>query len=412
MLLARLGPWLWFARVEPFTYDEREYDTIAVTIAQSGEFAREPGKPTTIRPPLYPVLVTGVYRLFGNQNYQAVRLLQAFMGVGIAGIVYLIGLSLYDARTGWWAAALIGFYPSLWGHENLILTEVPFTFLLCLGCLALQRFFVEERWPLLIAGAGVLGLATLTRSVLQVYPPLFILLVLALSKMSPRRRFAVAAAFLVSFSVVVSPWIVRNSRLNGRLSPVDSAATRVVKRYSAPVFHRIAGPGFSGVGARQEPGRATQKIRRAIRHGLRFWRIDRSLSAAAVQGLIGPIPRAVALGLAVCFGGYYVLLILLGVAGGILRPPPDRVQLALILSFFVLLMGVHALTIGHSRYHIPLMPFVAVFAARLVVVPSRSEKRGRLVWVAIVSLVLVVSWANTFVAVDLPELLESLENRG
>ncbi len=408
ILLVRLGPWVWFGRVQPFTYDEKEYDKIAVQLAQRGEFAVTPGVLTSIRPPLYPAMVAGVYRLFGVRNYQAVRLLQVVLNAGIAVVVYLLGYALYDARTGWWAAALIGFYPSLWGHDYLLLTEVLFTFLLCLGTLLLLHFFARENWPLLIIGGGLLGLATLTRSALQLYPPLFVLIVLAMMKVPVPRRFVVAAVFTLSFAVVVGPWIARNSRLHGSLASVDSTATRLFKLYGKPRLKAIVGSPVSTQGSRLPGGGSATTIRWAVKRSFLFWQVDRELTGAAASGRLGPIPRQIVVLLALAIGGYYAALAALGLVGAVLRPPPDRIQLVLILSFFVLLVGVHSMILGHSRYHIPLMPFVCLFAARLIVVPPHREERRRLAWALLALLILAVSWVIGLVSVDLPELLEGL----
>jgi hypothetical protein len=99
--------------------------------------------------------------------------------------------------------------------------------------------------------------------------------------------------------------------------------------------------------------------------GLLFWRIDREIAGAAARGWLGPIPRPVVLGLTAGIAGYYVALALAGVAGLFLRPAEDRLALALVLSVVAVLFAVHAFSVGHSRYHIPVMPLLAVFAARL-----------------------------------------------
>src|SRR3954452_7665949 len=72
----RLVLWAWFQDKPIHIWDEQDYNTLAVNLLRSGEFAFTPGTPTSLRPPLYPALVAGVYRLFGPENFQAVRLLQ------------------------------------------------------------------------------------------------------------------------------------------------------------------------------------------------------------------------------------------------------------------------------------------------------------------------------------------------
>ncbi|HEY8504174.1 MAG TPA: hypothetical protein VIL46_06295, partial [Gemmataceae bacterium] len=57
----RLALWLWFDGLPPRIVDERHYSAIAVNLVQRGEFAYEPGRPHSMRPPLYPFFVAGLY---------------------------------------------------------------------------------------------------------------------------------------------------------------------------------------------------------------------------------------------------------------------------------------------------------------------------------------------------------------
>ena len=73
----RFGLWTLFEGQSLHIEDEQDYNRLACNLVEYGEFAFEPGQPTSIRPPLDPAVVAGIYRLFGLENYQAVRLMQA-----------------------------------------------------------------------------------------------------------------------------------------------------------------------------------------------------------------------------------------------------------------------------------------------------------------------------------------------
>src|SRR5262245_58525249 len=64
----RLGLWVRFDGQPLNVWDEREYNALAVNLVEHGEYAFEPGKPDSLRPPLYPAVVAVVYRLFGAEN--------------------------------------------------------------------------------------------------------------------------------------------------------------------------------------------------------------------------------------------------------------------------------------------------------------------------------------------------------
>jgi 4-amino-4-deoxy-L-arabinose transferase-like glycosyltransferase len=455
-LLVRLAIWPWFAGLEPQIYDEGHYVEIATNLAERGEF-RIAGETTSIRPPLYPALVAIVYRLAGVGQHQAVRLLQILLNVALVPLVFALGRRLYDERTGLAAAAIAAFYPSLWGHDYLLLTEVLFTVLLVAGTWALVESSGEPRrqaadgeprprathgWLFFAAGVAF-GLGTLTRPTLLFYPPLFAIVVFTWSRAESARRIAAVAVFVGAFAITLAPWIARNTRLEGRLSAVDSFSGLTAARFS-PLRVLIEKPGFTEYrspppvrvadqaaqrapaapaaapvaqkerargGQPQPRSRIARAVRGVIWDGLLFWRIDRELAGAAARGWLGPLPRPVVIALAAVIAGYYVALMLAGTLGVVLRPPPDRLQLALVLSVVAVLAGVHALSVGHSRYHIPLMPLVALFAARLWTARSEPVAPRRLAAAVALALLLIGGWTTTVVRFDLADARRHLASR-
>src|SRR5262245_57287493 len=187
---------LWYEfRLEPLNvFDEREYHALAVNLLRYGEYTFRPGEePTSLRPPLYPALVAGVYGLAGEGNFGAVRLLQAAISLVTVVAAFWLGRAVAPRRVAYWQAGLLCFYPSLLAYNNLLLSEVLFTCLLTLACLltvlALQRSSIG-----LSAAAGlVLGMAALTRSVVWLAPPFVAGYLLFVSRDSWNRRFAAAA---------------------------------------------------------------------------------------------------------------------------------------------------------------------------------------------------------------------------
>jgi hypothetical protein len=143
--------------------------------------------------------------------------------------------------------------------------------------------------------------------------------------------------------------------------------------------------------------------------GLLFWRIDREIAGAAARGWLGPIPRPVVLGLTAGIAGYYVALALAGVAGLFLRPVEDRLALALVLAVVAVLFAVHTFSVGHSRYHIPVMPLLAVFAARLWTARGQPIVGRRLAGALVAATFLIGSWVAAFVRFDLHDVRQQLD---
>ena len=68
-------------------------------------------------------------------------------------------------------------------------------------------------------------------------------------------------------------------------------------------------------------------------------------------------------------------LVVLGAAGIWLAAPPDWRLHVLLLLPVVVTMGAHTIVFGHSRYHLPLMPILALYAAALITTFDRRAFR-------------------------------------
>ena len=200
------------------------------------------GRVTAARPPLYPAVVAVIYRAAGLGAHQAVRLFQILLNVALVPLVFALGRNLYDQRTGLWAAGLAAFYPSLWGHDDLLLTEVMFTFLLVAGTLAAVANAARPRWTFVAAAGIAFGLGALTRTSLLLYPPLFAIAIFTWCRAPSARRIVTVTLFTAAFALTVAPWIARNTRLLGRLSSIDSYSNSTAARLS-PLRHLFEKPG-------------------------------------------------------------------------------------------------------------------------------------------------------------------------
>lgn len=374
--------------------DERDYDRLAVHLVQYGEYSFERGIPTSLRPPLYPALVAGIYRVAGLQNYQAVRLVQIVLGLATAGVVYMLGRKAYGPRAGLIAAGICSLYPSLVGATNLVLTETLFTLLLCLFVLTIQQYLLSARRGWLAAAGATLGLAALTRSVLWLFPPLAAVYLVAFSRQRTwLGRLASAATLVLAFGVTLAPWTIRNTLLQKTFTTVDVMGGRNVMmgNYEYTLQDRpwatIAVTGeqaWHNVLARKHDlaGKTqgqidklamryaidyvlvhpAQTIQRSAAKFFDFWQLERELIAGAQQGLWGRFSKSSVLVLAAVILGAYVATMVAGIFGAWMRPMEMPLHVFLLL-LIVFVTGLHALAFGHSRYHLPLMPLVIVFAA-------------------------------------------------
>lgn len=427
-LLVRLVLLWRFADIGLEVFDERDYDQLAASIVEHGEYGFSPGQPTSLRPPLYPALVAGVYSLWGVHNDQAVRAVQIVLALATTVLVYLLAKRLYDERVGLVAAAIHCLYPSLVGATNLVLTETLFTLLLCGFLVLVQRYFQSpSTWTLAAAGV-VLGLAALTRSVVWLFPPFAVVLLVVFSRQSTvLRRLASPAPLVLGFALALAPWTVRNTRLQETFTTVDVMGGRNVmmgnyeftpadRPWAAieitgdRAWHSVLARANGGLKGQTQgqidklamkyalgymsdnPG---QTLARSTAKLFHFWQLERELVAGARQGIWGPFSTPAVVALAAVIMGVYVLTMLLGIFGAIVLPPQSWNMHVFLLVLVAFVTALHCIAFGHSRYHLPLMPIVIVYAAAAWV--GRHEVLGqwrtwRFAVAAIVSGVLVASW--------------------
>jgi len=121
-----------------------------------------------------------------------------------------------------YAAAVCWLYPSFIFFNFLILTETLFTFLLVAFVLLVVLLVQTPRPAFAIACGIALGLGALTRSILWPLPLILCPLLAVLIRAPLGRRVALPLLVLAGYAAVVAPWAVRNTRLQGVVTIVDT----------------------------------------------------------------------------------------------------------------------------------------------------------------------------------------------
>jgi 4-amino-4-deoxy-L-arabinose transferase-like glycosyltransferase len=443
--LVRVGLWTWFQDLPIRIHDERDYNALAINLVEHGEYAYILGVPASLRPPLYPALVAGVYAAFGVENLQAVRKVQIVLSLATALVLYGLGRRLYSRRVGLWLCAFYCFYPSLLGFNNLVLTEVLFTFLLSAACYTLVICFQQDsvRW-LWLAGLLV-GLGALTRSALWLFPPVVCAFLLLALKASLRQRLLGIGSFCLAFGVVIAPWAVRTSRLEKTFIPIDTMGGRnfMMGNYEhTPLYRAWDAISLQGEKSwfhvlteayphvrettqgqrdklalqlglkfvREHPGLTLQ---RDVVKFFNFWGLERELIAGAAVGFFGPVPKPVLLGLTLLIFGSYAFAMIGGIFGAVLVPPADRRAHWFLIATVAFLCLLHTAVFAHSRYHLPVMPLVLAYAAAAWVY-AREIRPRQSRWgfglAAGLSAVLVTAWLYEIVIVDLERFMNLMRS--
>lgn len=202
-----------FLRHDPLHGDARHYDTVAWSLAQGGDFSLEPH-----RAPLFPLLMSVVYRVVGHEP-EVVRVLNGVFV--LLGAVFLMPFVVkrFGPRVGRWFLALYALNPIIIFIGGWLYTEA--LMLMLLGAVVWQYYEARQRsYPLTrVAGIGLLlGLISLTRSNGVLFGGL---LALWMAYDAPvGRRLWIAPVALGLMTVLVAPWTYRNYMVWHRFQPV------------------------------------------------------------------------------------------------------------------------------------------------------------------------------------------------
>jgi 4-amino-4-deoxy-L-arabinose transferase-like glycosyltransferase len=422
--------------------DEQHYYALALNLLQGHGFAWGPGLPTSIRPPLYSFVIALIWMMTGTQSVLLVRGIQILLSLANVLILYRLGLLLFNRRVALLAAAGCCFYPSLLAFNFLLLTEVAFTLLLTVVALSYVVLVKTARCSIAWATGCALGLAALTRSVLWPFP--VVLCPLAFFSISGNRwtRLRVVLFLFLGYALTVAPWAVRNTRLQGIFTVVDTMGglnLRLGNYEYTPLNRAWAAVSLTGeqswaYALRQEHPEAftwtegqkekwAQKkalaymleypsttLMRAIIKFFDFWGLERTLIAGWQQGLYQP-PRWFSVSGTLLITSSYALTMLLASLGLFLAPPSNRKAHLFLVLVLVFISGVHTVVFGHERYHLPLMPLLILYAAAAVIEPSWRRLREGIPTAAapvLACLTLLVIWGREVFIVDADRIKDLL----
>jgi 4-amino-4-deoxy-L-arabinose transferase-like glycosyltransferase len=165
------------------------------------------------RAPLYPYFLAAVYKIFGH-NYLMARLIQFLIGSLSCVLIYLLGKSIFNRRTGTIAGVVASLYGVLIYFEGELLIPVLLVFLDLLVILCLFWAKGKPSYGRWVLCGALLGLSALARpNILLVGAAFFIWLILR-SRNEPGKRYAkgvlYAGCFAVGAILVISPVTLRN----------------------------------------------------------------------------------------------------------------------------------------------------------------------------------------------------------
>jgi len=395
-------------RVRPFS-DMKEYQDKACLLLNTGEYG-----PAT-RPPMYPIFLAGIYAVSGV-NFHLVRLVQALMGTMVCLFVYLMAFHLAGRRGALIGGLLVALYPSLIIYTGLVMSENLFIFLFT-AALWMLICIKRRRTTVCLAAGVIIGVACLTRSVLAGFIPV------AAFWLWRKGERAGGVAFLAAALLAIAPWTLRNYHYYHRLIPIDTfgghnllvgnnpwARGNVDLRVNKKLNDRY------WRNCRDDAERAAVGYRKGLEyvldHPVRFAVLGvrkigylygleiRDLSWAYSRNYFGVVPRPILIPAAILILVSFPLLAVMALrgmlvpAGGASGRPGAW---ALLLCALLYLTAVHFAVFGESRFHLPLVPIMAIYAARLalpgdMLSPKKAVPRALIA--ALVAILLAANWIS------------------
>jgi hypothetical protein len=236
----------------------------------------------------------------------------------------------------------------------------------------------------LLLSGFFLGLTALTRSVILPFAALASLYLFYIH----RSR---AQLVLLSFAIVIVPWIIRNSLLHHKLTGIETSLgyNLYLGYYPGGDGSFIFGPSLDLLPILDDAQRDQVGMQRALefiraqperfillaanRLGFFFGLEKRALMYFYSNGIIGYVPKALLMAISAILLLPFVLVSTSAALGlGLSKWQPASIMLALLLIGYLL---PHVFILAEDRFHLALIPFLAILAAHFWV----NGRRGLLV---------------------------------
>ena len=386
--------WVLYAAREPRGFhDPTLYGVFAARIADGHGYTAANGEATTYYPVGYigalgaVVWVVGQTPIPENVSMTA-AVFNLVLGVGAVALTFEVGRRLFDNRIGLIAAAVLALWPNLIFHTAVVLTEALFIFLVMgavLLLVALPAATQRIRWGRLAVFGVILALSALVRPIsLMFLPVLLVVLVVAGTRWGSAIGYAGAATLAVV--LVLMPWTIRNFRATDSFVPISTnlGDNLCMSRHTGATGEFQADPACA-VRARglKTPEYEVEVNNTNVRRAVRFVKGHPLTEAKLVflrgyhtvkndhDGLLASesygsnpfIPSTWRRVLEVVADAYFFVAVALGlvaVPAFVGRRRPWRL-------FFLLAAAALAVQplifFGDPRFHVPVLPFVAVLAA-------------------------------------------------
>jgi len=351
--------------------DSLDYQIIARNILEGKGFIGKDGFPTESRPPIYPIFLAGIYKLFNHSN-NFVKFFQCLIDSFRIIAIFYITYDIFGFDVALFSVIINSIYPPYIVYSNIILTECLFSFFIAVFCLYFVKSFNSLKLRDFILMGIFQGLATLTKGILLFFPFfVFIFIVISGKIKLYIKKFII---YLIVGSIIISIWTVRNYSVFNSFIPVSTGGGGLIwlamqeNAWNGDVLVELH-PLDVYKDLRGLPWYKWEKIvaRRAILEGLKkpfryakilFKNFLRLWSLPVGKVLLGKRNRL----LAIVYKFIFILVSIIsfyGILSSIFDIGVRKVGPILLMIIYVSIM--HSILIPLPRYRLPFEQFMLIF---------------------------------------------------
>ena len=342
--------------------------------------------PTAYWPPGSPGFLGILFRVCGTSPFVA-----QFANVLLSGasifLGYILCLQLFQSETAARITALLmALHPNQVAYNSLLCSEIWFTFLFLAGAVALMA--AHRRFRLIGLCGLCWGLATLTKPQFIFIPAIFLLVVFAWKKEMLKSGVIIYAAI----ALCLIPWFVRNQQVMGKFIFSTNGGFDLFQGnnpYSTgtylwrPEMEAMMGDLQKAADAPLEYDEV-RRDKRAWELGERYMRthplrtvalwpkklmylyrsdVDGFFYSMGMMNVSSHVMRALYIALRAFAELFYILTLALAALSirSLLREARRETLVGLV--FVLYFSAIASVFFGLARYHFPLMPWIAMYAA-------------------------------------------------
>lgn len=195
-------------------YDGVEFELMARHLVERGVLAIWDTTPTSFRAPGLPLVLAGVYSVFGPGNFVAAHLALCAIGALLVWPTYRLGLMVGGRAVAVLAGALVAVTPNVAYYAIHFASEPLHSVLLTSAVLTLARGARERRPACVLLAGLLLGASGLARPLSIYFLPFFALALRAWVPTGTAARWTALLAAGVAMAVL--PWSARNYIVHDR----------------------------------------------------------------------------------------------------------------------------------------------------------------------------------------------------